>query len=285
MSLASTKRRISSIQSTWKITNAMKLIASSKLSKQTKKFIKAKDYFQEYYGAIANLLSLTDNKDFNIVANNEKTLWIVISSNLGLCGGYNINMYKEIHKDAKPDDVFCVFGKKGNDHFRKHYPKATFWDTSFIDVDGDVTFEMCSIIGKEVFEKLILGEFAKVKICYTKFINAISFKPNIVSVFPFDEQINQIQKEKPPRAADYDFEPNRKAIIKGIIPEYISMITYASIIESILSECASRRNAMDTATTNADELINKYKLQYNRMRQATITNEIIEIVAGNEDNE
>lgn len=282
MSLASTKRRINSIQSTSKITNAMKLIASSKLSKQTKKFLKAKDYFAEYYGAVANLLCLTDNNDLTLNTNSKKTLWIVVTSNLGLCGGYNINTYKEIHKQAAADDTFVVFGKKGNDHFRKHYPQATFWDASIVDVDADITFEMCATVANQIFDSLVVGEFGNVKICYTKFVNAISFKPTIVDVFPFDQQVKQMQ-DKPPRAGDYDFEPNRKSIIKSIIPEFISMIIYASLVESILSECASRRNAMDTATTNADELINKYKLQYNRMRQASITNEIIEIVAGNEE--
>ncbi len=152
-----------------------------------------------------------------------------------------------------------------------------------LDVDSDITPEMCATIGNEIFDNLIIGEYGKVKVCFTKFINAISFKSTILDVFPFDPQIKQVQ-EKPPRLADYDFEPNKKAIVKAIIPEYISMLIYAALVESILSECASRRNAMDTASTNAEELINKYKLLYNRIRQAKITNEIIEIVAGNEEN-
>ncbi len=283
MSLATTKRRIASIQSTSKITNAMKLIAASKLSKQTKKFMQSKDYFQEYYAAIGNLLLLTDDKDFNLEHSSNKTLWIIITSNLGLCGGYNINTFKEVHKQANADDVFIIFGKKGNDHFRKHYPNATFWDTSMFDVNAEITQEMCATIGNEIFDKLIIGDYGKVKVCYTKFINAISFKSTVLDVFPFDPEIKKVQ-EKPPRLADYDFEPNKKAIVKAIIPEYISMLIYAALVESILSECASRRNAMDTASTNAEELINKYKLLYNRIRQAKITNEIIEIVAGNEDN-
>ncbi len=282
MSLASTKRRINSIQSTSKITNAMKLIASSKLSKQTKKFLKAKDYFEEYYKAVANLLSLTDDSDFNMHPNSDKTLWIIVTSNLGLCGGYNINTYKEVYKQALETDTFVVFGKKGNDHFRKRYPKATFWDTSIIDIDGEITFEQCAIVAGQIFDQLVAGEFKNVKICYTKFINAISFKPVVVDVFPFDKQIENLN-DKAANESDYEFEPDRKTIIQSIIPEFIAMIIFASLVESVLSECASRRNAMDTATTNAEELINKYKLQYNRMRQASITNEIIEIVAGNEE--
>ena len=284
MSLESIKRRINSIESTSKITNAMKLIASSKLAKQTKKFNKQKEYFNEYYNAIANLLSMVNETDLEILkSTNNKTLWIVVTSNLGLCAGYNINLYKEITNKIKPNDYLAVFGKRGNEYFAKKFPNATFIDTSIINVDADISSEMCDFIANEIYQKFIGGEFSNIKIAYTKFVNAITFKPNVVDVFPFDEKLKNNNIEINENM--YDFEPNKKALLLSIIPQYIAMVISASLCESILSECASRRNAMDTATTNATDLITKYKLQYNRIRQTNITNEIIEIVAGNEKGE
>lgn len=284
MSLASIKRRIVSIESTAKITNAMKLIASSKLAKQTKKFQQNKDYFSEYYQTIGSLLSLVSMDELNNFSHeaNNKTLWIIVSSNLGLCGGYNVNLYKEVQKNAKDDDYFVVFGKRGNEHFKKHFPNAVFLDTSIIDVDKEISNEQCTLLGYEIFDNLLKGQFKTIKACYTKFVNAITFQPTIINVFPFDQKLQEQNVKK--NDTSYDFEPNKIKLVQSIIPEYISMIIYASLNESILSECASRRNAMDTATTNATDLITKYKLSYNRIRQASITNEIIEIVAGNEEN-
>ncbi len=284
MSLDSIKRRINSVGSTSKITNAMKLIASSKLSKQTKKFNKQKEYFSEYYSAISNLLSMVNEKDLEVLKNgNNKTLWIIVTSNLGLCAGYNINLYKEVINKINPNDYLAVFGRKGNDYFAKKFPNATFIDTSVINVDNEINNEMCDFISNEIYQKFINGEFSNIKIAYTKFINAITFKPNVIDVFPFDENLKNTKEEI--KEAMYDFEPKKKTLILTIIPQYISMVINAALCESILSECASRRNAMDTATTNATDLIAKYKLQYNRIRQTNITNEIIEIVAGNEKGE
>lgn len=286
MSLETIKRRMNSIESTSKITNAMKLIASSKLSKQTKKYNQHKDYYNEYYAAIGNLLSFVNPNDLHTLNKNttNKTLWIIVTSNLGLCAGYNINLYKEITKQIKDDDYFAVFGKKGNDYFKKKFSKGTFIDTSIINVDYDITSEMCDFVANEIYQKFISGEFSEIKIAYTKFVNAITFKPNVLSVFPFDEKLKNNSNAKVD-ASSYDFEPKKETLILSIIPQYISMVINAALNESILSECASRRNAMDTATTNATDLIAKYKLQYNRIRQTNITNEIIEIVAGNEGEE
>lgn len=283
MSLNSLKRRISSIQNTSKITNAMKLIASSKLAKQTKKFLSIKDYYSEYYSSIARFLSLTKKEDFkNIICNNDNTLWIVINSNLGLCGGYNVNLYKLLDHIISKEDSIMNFGKKGSDHFNKIFPETKKLNTDIININDEIEFEMCQILSGEIYDKFNEGQFSKIKIAYTKFQNAITFIPTILDVFPFDEKIFDLEK-KSANEDDYDFEPNKATIIQSIIPEYISMVLYASLTESILSENASRRNAMDTATTNAGDLIDKYKLKYNRVRQSNITNEIIEIVAGNEE--
>lgn len=286
MSLETIKRRMISIESTSKITNAMKLIASSKLSKQTKKYNQHKEYYNEYYAAIANLLSFVNPNDLHALnkSENDKTLWIIVTSNLGLCAGYNVNLYKEITNQINDNDYFAIFGRKGNDYFRKKFSKGTFIDTSIINVDYDITNEMCDLIANEIYQRFINGEFSKIKIAYTRFVNAITFKPNVISVFPFDDKLKG-NDDKKPDVRSYDFEPKKETLILSIIPQYISMVINAALNESILSECASRRNAMDTATTNATDLIAKYKLQYNRIRQTNITNEIIEIVAGNEEEE
>lgn len=285
MSLDSIKRRMNSVQSTSKITNAMKLIASSKLSKQTKIFMEKKSYFEEYYEIISTLLSTINENDLKEILpsnNSDKTLWIIVTSNLGLCAGYNVNLYKELNGKININDKLAIFGRKGTEFYKKKFDINNFVDTSYINIESNIDNEMCLILANVIYEKLRNGEISKIKIAYTKFINALTFKPTIVDIFPFEKTELNNQKAKNNL---FDFEPNKKDLLLSLIPEYISTIIFAALVESVLSESASRRNAMDTATTNANELIDKFRLQYNRLRQAGITNQIIEIVAGKKEDE
>lgn len=279
MSLESIKNRISSIQTTSKITNAMKLVAASKLNRQKKTYEQTKDYYSEYYKVIGTILKMADKKLFE-PSDNPTTLYIVINSSMGLCGGYNNNVYKLINNAIKKDDFILNIGKKGIDHYKKEESIKTI-DLNIIDINH-FEYADAALLASEVFKMFKDKKFDSIKIVYTKFVNAITFEPTILDLIPFDDKFTsntEILKENM-----FDFEPSKEQIIKDVLPQYLSSVIYASLLESSICENASRRNAMDNATDNAKDLISNCKLLFNRLRQAKITNEITEIVAGSNEN-
>ena len=279
MSLDSTKKRISSVKTTSKITNAMKLVASSKIAKQKAVYLKIKDYYEEYYDIVGKIVSLSP--EFAKTSENQKTLYIVITSTLGLCGGYNSSVAKACLAEMKEDDFVLQLGTKGREYFKNNLRNDQIikFDINVANVD----YEKCAIIASYVLDLFTnQKKFDCIKLVYTKFVNAITFVPTIISLIPFDKKITDAKQSL--NENNFDFEPKKEIIIKEILHNYLSSIIYGSMIESSISESASRRNAMDTATNNANDLILNLQLLYNRMRQAKITNEITEIVAGSEEN-
>jgi len=276
MSLSSIKRRISSIETTSKITNAMKLVASSKLLKQRKVYEEIKEYYQEFYEVIGDLLNNVDEKEILSIENpKDATLWITINSNFGLCAGYNYNIYKLALNNIQPEDKLLSIGKKGKEFFKNNLNPDQLLDFDIIDVNN-VDYLSCEIIGLKIYDKFKVGEFSRIKIIFTHFENVITFDPKIISLIPFDKAL-LVQTEK---SQIFDFEPNIKEMIQEIIPQYLTTVLYGSLVESTISESASRRNAMDSATDNANNLVADYKIKYNRIRQANITAEILEIING-----
>lgn len=286
MSLDAIKRKITSIQTTAKITNAMKLVATAKLKRQRDKLSAIKEYCTDYYDVIGLLLSVVDDVEFLKVENaKRRTLYISVNSTMGLAGSFNFNVNKFLNSKITNNDITFTIGKKGHDNMRitdRENQINRYLNLS----DNDLTFSMSMQIAKEALELYTSGEVDKIVIIYTKFINAITFEVTSLDVLPFDKQqasslLNQ------GFALDNDniiFTPNKVEIIKKILPSYIATILYGSLIESKISENASRRNAMDAATKNAKQLAENYKLVYNTLRQGKITSEITEIVAGSDDN-
>ncbi len=279
MSLDELKKRISSIKTTSKITNAMKLVAASKIIKQKAIYAKIHDYYEEYYQIVGKILNLSNEFNYQI-DNNTKTLYIVITSTLGLCGGYNNNIIKYVLSEMKNIDYILQIGKKGKGYFKRNLNEEQIIE--FDNFNNDNLYESCLILANYVVKLFNEHKFKAIKIVYTKFINAITFQPTTLNLIPFDKKI--LEKEKALSINDFDFEPKKEIIIHEILSSYLSSMIYGSIIESSISENASRRNAMDTASDNANELIENLKLVFNRIRQAKITNEITEIVAGSEEN-
>lgn len=275
MSLDSIKKRRDSIKTTSKITNAMKLVASSKIAKQKALFAKIKSYYEEYYEVVGKILSLSNEM---ILDDKAKTLYVVITSNLGLCGGYNSNVIKHCLSQITGNDFVLQIGNKGKEYFKNNLNPEQIL-TFNIDTNN-ISYENCSIIASYILDLLNQEKINRVKLVYTKFINAITFLPTTMSLIPFD---NKLKQEVKLNENNFDFEPNKEIIIKEILPNYLASVIYGSLVESSISESVSRRNAMDTATNNANELINNLQLMFNRIRQAKITNEITEIVAGSED--
>ncbi|MCV3728623.1 ATP synthase F1 subunit gamma [Ureaplasma miroungigenitalium] len=284
MSLDTIKRKIGSINTTAKITNAMKLVATAKLKRQRDRLMAIKDYAYDYYDVIGLLLSVVDDVEF-LVNDGAKdaVLYININSTMGLAGSYNFNVNKVVDQYVRDQDITFTIGKKGKDHLRDVRKEHVI--NKFLNLnDNDLTFDTAMQIAREALELYEAKEVKQIRIIYTKFINAITFEVKCIDVLPFDknslsEYINVGDLEKD----NIIFQPDKLAIIKTILPSYIATILYGCLLESKISENASRRNAMDASTKNAKQLADHYKQIYNTLRQSKITNEITEIVAGSDD--
>lgn len=274
MSLDSLKKRMRTVGSISKITNAMKLMASGKLQKQKSIYMKIKDYYQEYYQFIGKLISMSPNLNSEA----QKTLHIVITSQLGLCGGYNTNIVKQSIKEFKATDMLLQVGRRSKESLEHHFKQEQIIHYDLIDVNN-FNYDDCYFLSQYIIKLLNEKKIDSVKIHFTKFINAINFEPTSLSLIPFDKKIVE-QTENKINPESFSFEPSKEKIIESIIPSYLSSVIYGAMIESTISENASRRNAMDTATDNSSELINNLRIKYNRQRQAKITEEITEIISG-----
>lgn len=285
MSLDAIKRKITSIQTTAKITNAMKLVATAKLKRHRDKLAAIKEYSHDYYDVIGLLLSVVDDVEFLKVPNaKRRTLYITINSTMGLAGSYNFNVNKFLNKQISNSDITFTIGKKGHDNMRIHDRENQI--NRYLNLnDNDINFSTSMLIAKEALELYTSGEVDKITIIYTKFINAITFEVTNLDLLPFDKE-EAILLAQEGLALDNDniiFTPSKEEIIRKVLPSYIATVLYGSMIESKISENASRRNAMDAATKNAKQLAENYKLVYNTLRQGKITSEITEIVAGSDE--
>lgn len=274
MSLDSLKKRMRTVGSISKITNAMKLMASGKLQKQKSIYMKIKDYYQEYYQFIGKLISMS----LNLNSEAQKTLHIVITSQLGLCGGYNTNIVKQSIKEFKATDMLLQVGRRSKESLEHHFKQEQIIHYDLIDVNN-FNYDDCYFLSQYIIKLLNEKKIDSVKIHFTKFINAINFEPTSLSLIPFDKKIVE-QTDNKINPESFSFEPSKEKIIESIIPSYLSSVIYGAMVESTISENASRRNAMDTATDNSSELINNLRIKYNRQRQAKITEEITEIISG-----
>ena len=279
LGLQATKRRISSVNNTKKITNAMKLVATSKLRIWKNKLGGTSVYASTLHH-LMGVLSLCVGKD-NLKAvypydeTVDSTLYIIITSSLGLCGGYNYGVYKLAQKQIdKSKDKVVVIGTKGYSYFNKNKYNV---DDKFVNLLNDYDLQKVRELRNYVMSLLDNRKVSKVRIIYTSFINSITFIPKCEDVFP----LTNIDGEEPTqKEKDMLIEPNPEIVLKNIIPLYIESLINGRIIESSVSEQASRSNAMDSATDNAKDILSKLQIQYNKARQQAITQEITEIVGG-----
>ncbi|EXU60771.1 ATP synthase F1 subunit gamma [Mycoplasma mycoides] len=268
------KTEILSVKNISKITNAMQLVASAKLRKISKKVIDTHNYVSEVYSLFNDIISQTDKSVFLKDSNFEtkKTLWIVINSNLGLCGGYNSNVNKLVLQNFKTNDEIFAIGSKAVSFFKSKKIKIRDQVTN---IDINFTNEKAKIISNDLLAMYTNHEFDEIKIVYTKFINNVTFEPAIIRIFPIvKSELHFTHKQK------IIFEPDADQILNNTISIYINAIIYGTVIESQVSEQASRRTAMENATNNGQNLEHELSLKYNRQRQGAITQEISEIVSG-----
>ena len=275
------RNRISSIGSTMKITSAMKMVSAAKLKKAQDAIVHMRPYSNKLTELLQNLSATLDSDDggeFTQQREINKVLIVAITSNRGLCGGFNSNVIKEVARIAKNNyagkevSIFTI-GKKGNDILSKEHKIFKFES----DLYDDLTFENTVVFAEALMEEFTKGSFDHIELVYNGFKNAAT---QIVT----QEQFLPIAaaEETDEARADYIFEPNKEEIVKGLIPKALKMQLYKAIRDSYAAEHGARMTAMHKATDNATELRDDLLLVYNKARQASITNEILEIVGGAE---
>ncbi len=268
-SLQETKSRISSVESTLKITSAMKLVATAKLRTARLNFEETLEYSSSVKKMIQALSRSLEAEFYTEKRTQGKDLYIVIGSEIGLCGGYNTNMFKLI--ENMQDEYFITLGKKAVSYFNHRKQYEVIKELSGVTDNPNIksTIE----ISNYVFDMFNDLKIKSINVVYTKYINSVTFEPTIMQVLPLKKLEN---------VEIIDYEPSAEEIINSGIPRFVDAMIYLAMKESLVSEYASRRLAMENATDNATELIETLEIQKNRARQAAITQEISEIVAGAE---
>lgn len=274
--MQSIKRRMKSVESTKKITKAMQLVATSKLRKTRNQLDELKPYYTMVQQTVAAILESNKGIENSYLKENKngKTVYIAITSSLGLCGGYNANVFKTIAAQIQNDDLVYMIGTKGGNYLSHRQVK---FNNQYLDLNSTLDFKDIVRLVQELTAMYKNKEISKIKIIYTEFVNNLTFTPRVITLLP----INTEDFKDVPVTNKYTiFEPSASAVLNDLIPMYLQSMIYGYLVESVTSENASRRISMENATDNAQELIDNLLLKYNQARQTAITNEISEIVAG-----
>lgn len=270
------KTRIRSMESTKQITKAMEMVAASKLRRAQAQITNSRPYFEILYSTIQNILH--SNRDFSSPYLKERSghriLYVVIAGDRGLAGGYNSNVLKLAYADMAGNEAIVLpIGKKAADFFRsKNVPALTERYAEAAEVSiGD-----CFSISKQLSRGFLAGDYDEIRVAYTNFVSVLSQSPAMMKLLPLRKE----SVAQPEAQNMVLYEQDSEEVFAAIIPEYLGGILYGALCESRASEQAARRAAMDSATQNADDMIADLSLKFNRARQAAITQEITEIVAG-----
>ncbi len=279
-SLIEIRRRISTIQSTGKITNAMKLVASVKLRKWRNFYDDSSSYNRQMHDVMVRTLqSIPESKYMEQSClkhhESEKTLYIVVTSTLGLCGSYNYNIYRLFDPLIKPEDDIIVLGQKGYVHYKDFGNKVI---DSYVSLLDNFTFENVKKFRHYIVRQYREKEYKSVTLVYTVYKNSLTFIPTVRQLLPFDLSEYHLDENVPPYAPEFD--PSPEDVLDLILPHYLDASLYNKLITAEVSELSSRRNAMETATDSANKLIDELQITYNKRRQEAITQEITEIIAG-----
>ncbi len=283
-SLRDIKRKITSVKKTQQITKAMKMVAAAKLRRAQDRVIAARPYSRKMLAVIANLASRVERAQHPLLAKREpkKVKLVVLTSDRGLCGAYNTNILRKAVEavrqfKAEGKEVRVnVIGRKGRDFFRKRsaYTVGKVWSDL-----GTVDYDKAADVGKNIVERFTAGETDEVYLLYNEFKSVIQQKVTLEKLLPVEPPAEQ---DPFMAAVDYLYEPSPEAILDSILPKHIEVQAYRAMLESQASEMGARMTAMDSATRNARDMIDRLTLKYNKQRQAAITKEISEIVGGAE---
>ncbi|MNH82337.1 ATP synthase gamma chain [compost metagenome] len=275
------KRQIKSIQSTRQITKAMEMVAAAKLRRAQEKAQSSRPYAEKLKEVVDGIAAGTTGISHPMLVTRpvKKTAYIVITSDAGLAGGYNANMLRTVmdrikanHTSKEEYGIFVV-GRKGRDYFRRRELPIVDEVTELSDSPTFADIKSLAYSAVRSFED---EQFDEVYICYNKFINAITQVPTINRLLPFEKPVTSSSGAK----ASYEYEPSPESVLQVLLPKYAETIIYGALLEGKASELGAKMTAMGNATKNASKMIGELTLTYNRARQAAITQEITEIVAG-----
>ena len=276
------KRRIKSVTSTEHITNAMKLVSAGKLRKAKAIFEKSNENSHYITHTIAEMFNSSQEIPEEYLEGNREiktTCYIVVTSCRGLCGGFNSNVLKEAQREIDADweePVIIAIGSRGKEYFEKRGYNVY---SDYLAPPENISFLETREMSAPIIEMYNKGEIDEVVLIYTSFISSMEQEVKNITLLPFEIERDPdiIRNTKP-----IEYEPSIKAVFNYLVPKYVEMMIHAAVVESATCEHAARRMAMEYATDNAREMLDRLSLNYNRARQSAITNEIIEIVAGSE---
>ena len=287
-SLDDLKKRIMSVKSTQKITKAMKMVAAAKLKRAQESAEKGRPYSEKMNNIILNLsLGIADKESapklLSGSGKNQIHLCVVMTSDRGLCGGFNANIIKkaknyfnDVTKEGKEIKIITV-GSKGNDQLKRLYGDKIIENISFKE-SKNANFFDAEKVGKIIIEKFEKEEFDICTIFFNQFKNVITQIPQAQQIIP----LNAVNENQENLNESYEFEPDEDEILNNLLPKNISTQIFKAMLENSASEQGARMSAMDNATRNAGEMVDKLTIEYNRSRQAAITKELIEIISGAE---
>jgi len=281
-SMRDIKRRKSSIQSTGQITKAMKLVSTVKLQRSKQIAENSKSYFDYMYRTVQSMLAKSGSIDHPYVTGNDssKKAVVMITGNRGLAGGYNSNVVKLITRGElkKEDLIIYTLGKKGREAMNRYGYELANDYSEMIDAPEYIDAMRLSAVLLNAYRA---GEIGEIYLAYTYFKNTVVHEPKLIKLLPV-EGMEAAEASESKAEAPMNFEPEETEALDMIIPKYVTSIIYGGMVESVASENGARMQAMDNATSNAEEMIDKLTLQYNRARQGSITQELTEIIAGSQ---
>lgn len=278
------KKKIKSTKGTFKITKAMKLVSASKLNKAQVRILGLRPYSSELEETVRTVSALAANysNEYFTAKENKKAVVLVISSDKGLCGGYNSSLAKTVRRfisENQDEDLkFFYIGKKVRDLVQKEVNSGK----TYTFAKAEPTYEEVRKIADELGSMFISGEVGKVYVAYNSFISAIAFDSKVRQLLPMQVSAETKEAIKAKYPYDFKYEPSAEQILDTLVPEVYLTTVYTCVLDAIASEHGSRMNAMENASKNCKEMIKKLSLKMNKMRQARITTELIEVVSGAE---
>ena len=280
-SMRDIKRRKTSISSTQQITKAMKLVSTVKLQKAKNRAEETTPYFNYMYQTVCSMLAKAGQVNHPYLTRNdsERKAVIVITSNRGLAGGYNSNVVRLITGSDIPVEQASIYtvGRKGQEALaRKGYEMTA----DYSDVIEAPVYEDAVAMCQDVLQAYAAGEVGEIYLAYTHFKNTVSHEPKLLKLLPVEVNGEDVAEQD--KNLLMNFEPNEEEALDLIIPKYITSLIYGALVEAVASEDGARMQAMDSTTSNAEDMINDLSLKYNRARQGSITQELTEIIAGAE---
>ena len=285
--LKEVRERIGSVQNTKQITSAMKMVAAAKLRRAQDAITRMRPYAEELQSVLSNVSGSLEAGEgvFSEQREVKRILYVAITSNRGLCGGFNNNIMKAIRLEMSNTDASCFvlpLGKKANDAYKKEPELSPVgFDEDAWKIFDDLNFDRAQVVAEHIMEQFVLGQYDEVKIVYNRFVNAAVQVATVENFLPLEPAIADAESSSA-NDTDYIFEPSQAEIVERIIPNSLKVQLYKGLLDSHAAEHGARMTAMHQATENAGELLRDLRISYNKARQASITTEILEIVAGSE---